>query len=156
MILVVGIAGVTINLGENKIKERDEDASFVAETSIGNHGLSKDEYRKASVTLQIALNSVLLILIFLGSILLRYLQIKLINEIDEKNITPSDFGVMVTGLPKNHDQDSVSEWFKTHFEDLEIVYINYCYDINEMVTLARRLNNFNQIRSYLKAYKLKK
>ena len=155
MILVVGIAGIIINLREDKTKEWDKDTSFVAEISIGSHGESKDEYRESSVTLQIALNSWLLILIYLGSIVLRCYQEKLINEIDEKNLTPSDFGVMVTGLPRHKTQEEVKDWFKSHFEDLEIVYVSFWYDIDDMVRVARRVKYFSQIRSYLIAYKEK-
>ena len=125
MVILVGIAGISINVGKDKAEQWDRETSFVVKTSIGNHGVLRDEYRKGSVTSQVVLNLILMILIFLGSIVLRYFQQKVISDIDEKNLTPSDFGVMVTGLPLNKTQEEVEEWFKGHFEDLEVVYVNY-------------------------------
>lgn len=63
---------------------------------------------------------------------------------------------MATNLPLNKTQDEVKTWLKEYFPDLEIVYINYCYNITEIVRVVRKLTNLMQMKGYLESYKQKK
>lgn len=74
----------------------------------------------------------------------------------KNNLTPSDFGVMVTNLPVNKNQDEVKAWFSEFFPQMEIVYVNFCYNITRIVRVVRKLTNLQQIKSYLLAYKSKR
>ena len=62
---------------------------------------------------------------------LRDLSIKL----DADNITPSDYGVIAFGLPLEKSESELKVILYERFKhlitshDLEIVYINYCYNI---------------------------
>lgn len=56
----------------------------------------------------------------------------------------------------NKTQEEVVEWFKEFYDDLEVRYVNYCYDIGDIVKAVRRLTNLQQIRSYLVSYKQKR
>lgn len=159
MIFVVSIAGLSINTDAGREKEwldAGEDSTFVAGMSIGAHGKASENYEKEEVVWQQALNLVMIIVIIIGSIVLRQIQNKLVGEIDEKNVTPADFGVMVTNLPLNKTQDEVKEWLKGFYTDLDIVYVNYCYDIKEIVRIVRKLTRFQQMKSFLQSYKAKK
>jgi hypothetical protein len=159
MMIVVSIAGLSINTDAKRSKEwldAGEDSTFVADMSIGAHGSASKNYEKEEVIWQQALNLIMIIVIIIGSIVLRQIQNKLIGEIDEKNVTPADFGVMVTHLPLNKTQEEVKEWLRGFYTDLDVVYVNYCYDIKEIVRIVRKLTRLQQLKSFLQAYKNKK
>jgi hypothetical protein len=161
MFLFVSIACMAINGQEDKGSEwvAGETTSFVVDTSIGNHGSLPDNYTTTGVTVMVVLNFIFIFCIIIGSIVLRKLQNKVINDIDEKNLTPSDFGVMATHLPLDKTPEEVKEWIIKTFkdrgddQDLEVVYVNYAYDIKEIVTTIRKLTRLQQIKAYLNAFK---
>jgi len=159
MFAFVGIAGLIINTDQEKGAEwvgPGEEVAYIVEMSIGNHGALPEEYDDQSIVAEQILNFIFIFVIIIGSIILRHFQSKVINDIDEKNLTPSDFGVMVTNLPLNKTQDEVRDWLKTFFEDLDIVYINYCYDIGDIVKVVRRITKLQEMRSYVQYCRTKK
>lgn len=127
MFLIVGIAGIAINREKDRATQWDagENPTYVVEMSIGNHGKSTEYYRRSPIIIELVLNIIFILVILIGSIILRRLQNKVINEIDEKNLTPSDFGVMVTHLPVNKNEEEVKAWFREFFPQMEIVYVNF-------------------------------
>lgn len=62
-------------------------------------------------------------------------------ELDKDAITPSDFCCIVTGLPLDKTQDELKESFEKHFAtyNIEIAYINYAYNVEEMVKYTNEL-----------------
>jgi len=158
MILIVGIAGLTLNELQKRGDEWNggDSPAIAVKMSIGNYGKSPGEYNKGGILTQTILNFIFIFVIILGSVLLRKLQNKVINEIDEKNLTPSDFCVMATGLPVNKTQDEVIAYLKEILPSIEVCYVNYCYDIKEIVTTARKLRNLNNVKSYILAYRKRK
>jgi len=156
MVIIVGIAGMSINLSKDRSGQWAAQTSFIVKTSIGAHGALEKYYDREPVHVMESLNLIFIFVIIVGGLVLTYLQNKVVSDIDEKNLTPSDYGVMATNLPLNKTQEEVEEWLKTFFSDLEIVYVNYCYDIKDIVALVRRLSQLQQIKSYLVAYKKKK
>jgi len=156
MAIIIGILGMIINIDQNRSQQWDTKTSFVVETSIGNHGKDPGYYDKPAVNIQLGLNLLFICILIFSSIILRLVQNKMIKDIDERNLTPSDFGVMATNLPLNKSKEEVEQWIKSHFESFEIVYINYCYDIKEIVKVIRKLTFLKQMEAYLNAYKKKK
>ena len=88
--------------------------------------------------------------------ILRHRQNYIASSIDEQNLTPSDFAVQATNLPVKKTQEEVKEWIKKFYAEIEIQYINYAYNIGDIVKAARRLSNLQQLKSYVQAYKAKK
>lgn len=86
MFLIVGIAGIAINREKDRATQWDvgENPTYVVEMSIGNHGKSTHYYRRTPIIVELVLNIIFILVILLGSIILRRLQNKVINEIDEK------------------------------------------------------------------------
>lgn len=55
-------------------------------------------------------------------------------DIDEKNLTPKDFGIYVANLPVDKREKEVSEWFSKLFNDkIQVVYVNYAYEIGDII-----------------------
>lgn len=93
MFLVVGIAGLAINTTKNRATQWPDvtEINYVVDMSIGNHGRHRDYYVRPAVNAELILNLLFMFFIIIGSIILRGLQNRVINQIDEKNLTPSDF-----------------------------------------------------------------
>ena len=132
-----------------------QESPFIVNTSIGNHGKSEEEYDSGTIVAQQALTIIVITFIIFGSIFLRHYQKKVTNQIDESNITPSDYGLMVTGIPLNKTQLEVIEYFKGFRPDLEVIYVNYCYDVKDIVREVRKLTDLQQKKAYLLSYKKK-
>lgn len=158
--IISGVAGLGIYFsagsgGEWNNEEDEGNATFSARISIGNYGREKSNYKNgAFFGLQI-LNTICIFLIIVSSIILRRMQKKVASEIDERVVTPSDFGVMVTGIPLDKTEEEVAEYFKGFFEDLQIVYVNFCYNVKGMIKAVRDLTSNMQIKAYLESYKSK-
>ncbi|CAI2368147.1 unnamed protein product [Moneuplotes crassus] len=126
--IFAGLPCFIINLNQDGRREWDPNSSYIVSTSIGNFGNEPDSYSKSIIILQICLNIVCIMFIFISSIFMRDYQNWMIREFDEKNITPSDFGIMISNIPKNKKEHQVRQWIKDHFEhDAEIITVNYCY-----------------------------
>lgn len=155
MILVVGIAGVIINVNKNRGYEwvGGATASYPVKMSIGNFGTDPNNYKLGGILAEAILNLIFIFVILFGSIILRRIQNKVINDIDEGNLTPSDFCVMVTGLPLDKTQEEVKEYLKSVSPQVEIVDVNYCYKIKEIVDASRKVMLLQNTKSYLESYK---
>lgn len=148
---------MSINSNQDRGSEwnHGQDASFYVKASIGNFGKDKDAYVKDGIMAQEGLNVIMIATIIVGSMILRRKQRKFTYQINERNVTPSDYGLMVTGIPINKSQDDVINFFKKIFKDIDIVYINYCYDVKDKVKLARKIAKWHQKKAYLIKYKNK-
>lgn len=157
MFCVAGIAGMAINSDKDRGWQwnQGEDPAFSVKISIGNYGKYKDEYVKDGIRAQEVLNVIMIITIIIGSMILRHFQRKVADDIDEGNITPSDYGLMVTGIPLNKTQADVVQYFKGFFPDIDIVYVNYCYNVKDIVKAIREMTKWQQKKAYLMAYKKK-
>ncbi|CAI2379579.1 unnamed protein product [Moneuplotes crassus] len=156
MIFVVGIPCLVINFHQGRSSEWDLNKSYIISTTIGNHGKIPDNYTKWRVQVQVILNFLFIFVIAIASIFLRKTQNTIIREVDEQNITPSDFGVMISNIPKDKHPSDLKKWLAEKVPGIEIVYVNYCYNITEMVKATRKQNSLCQIRAYLLAYKKRK
>ena len=155
MFIVVGIAGVVINVNKDKGSEwvGGSTPSYPTKMSIGNFGKDSDNYKLGGILAESILNLLFIFAILFGSIILRRIQNKVINDIDEANLTPSDYWVMITNLPKDKTQEETKEYLEKVSPGIEIVYINYCYKIKEIVDISRKLMNLQNMKSYIESYR---
>ncbi|CAI2378511.1 unnamed protein product [Moneuplotes crassus] len=153
MALCVGIPCLIINLNQDGKKQWDPNSSYIVSTTIGNNGNEPDNYIEWRVQVQAILNFLFIFVIGIASIFLRKSQNTIIREVDEQNITPSDFGIMISNIPKDKRPDELRKWLEAKVPGIEIVYVNYCYDITELVEVTRKHTSMVQIKAYLEAYK---
>ena len=149
-----GIAGVIINLYQDKGSEwvGESTPSYPTKMSIGNFGKDPDNYKLGGILAESILNLIFIFVILFGSIILRRIQNKITNDADETNLTPSDYWVMITNLPKDKTQEETKEYLEKVSPGIEIVYINYCYKIKEIVDISRKLMNFQNMKSYISLF----
>ena len=79
-----------------------------------------------------------------------------VKEIDEKNITPSDYTVFVTNLPLDKGKKEVAEYFKGVDPTLELITINYWYNITGIIKKCREFDKYNKMKNYIEFYRKKK
>lgn len=103
MSLLVSIAGWVIYSRVNKGNEwlNGQLAPFSVSFSIGNLGKSPENYFTANVNIMILLNSLMVLAIYIFNMIFKPFQIRVIKKVDEINVSPSDFTVMVLNLPKS-------------------------------------------------------
>jgi hypothetical protein len=122
---------------------------------MGNYGADPRQYDDTELTVQAYLNfGAILVVLFLTNILRRRQNI-LKNEIDQKNLTPPDFTVYAMNLPIDKTQEEVTQWLKDYEQenDLQIVKVNYCYDIKETVKACRELDKWQKMKNYVIHYR---
>lgn len=142
MIVLISIIGWSLYARPrdgNEWVDKDEEAPFIISLSIGNLGKNPDNYISPEVYTMIALTTFTIIIIFLLHILFKPVQVKIIKKVDEINITPSDFTVMISNIPIDKTKDDIKEWLLTHQEG-EICDINLCFDVKEPICKLRKVN----------------
>ena len=62
------------------------------------------------------------------------------KNIDQRNITPSDFTVFVNNIPFRKSQEETKEFFTEQFvnEGVQVMKVNYCYNIQKISTLMKK------------------
>jgi len=127
MFILVSIPCMSINTNArngNKWGHRYETSTLV-DTSIGNHGKSPHHYKGGFVTAQLVLNLLMIFSILIGTIVFKRLQNKRIAKVQENNITPSAFALMVKNLPLNKTKEEVKDWFNGFFDQPCVQYVNF-------------------------------
>ena len=145
---VFSIAIINENVEKDKGNEWSENEGhtpFAVITSIGNHGKDQDDYTLNKLIFQLVYSVVMIVLIIIGNIFLRFYQ----KEIDERNTTASKYCLYVTGISKSKSKAEVQHYFQKFDEDLDIVYVNYCYDIRDIVKEVRRQTRLKLEKAYI-------
>jgi hypothetical protein len=77
------------------------------------------------------LNIIGVIYMLIHSIYLRRVLVGMSIELDRKEISPSDFAILVRNLPKDVSKEKLKESVEKKFADrgVTVSYVNLCYDI---------------------------
>ena len=80
------------------------------------------------------------------SIFLRRLLVGMSIDLDKKEVSPSDFAVVVRNLPKNMSKESLKAIITQRFakQNVEVVYVNLCYNIREMVRYDKIIKDLSK------------
>lgn len=138
MLLILGLPMTYIHLKKENGGEwvSDGETVFLTRFSLGNHGKGSEKYASnQEMYIILILNSCFLIVFVFLSYLLRSQQDSIIQGVDDKLITPSDFTIMVYNIPKDKTSDEFKRWLDDHHWSSDIISVSYCYDIRQMVSL---------------------
>lgn len=138
---MVSITGWVLYSGEKRghqWMDPDESVPFIIPLSIGNLGKDSEYYETKETNIIILLNSITIFILFCLSSIFKQIQIKVVKKIDEENVSPGDFTVMVSNLPKQKSKDEIKEWLLQHQEG-EICGINLCYDLKDSIEKIERI-----------------
>ena len=144
LFMVPGMVAVVTNALEYRADEwtGGEDPPVFALVSIGAWGKGHEKYDKDWVTGQAMFHHGGMFFALIYFVFMRRQLLKIEDSIDETLITPSDYAVMVTNLPKDVEADEVKKYLKDTVPELEIEYVNYAYKIDKIVRYQRLLRLF--------------
>ncbi|CAI2383775.1 unnamed protein product [Moneuplotes crassus] len=140
MSLLVGIPMTIIFAKANRQNEwlDGEEISFLSLFSIGSLGESPENYSDYEIDLLIGFGLATIILIYISAVLLKNHQSRVIKKIDENNITPGDFAIMLSNVPKDKTEVEIKIWIKSLLKEVEIENISIAYDIKQLVSKIKQ------------------
>ena len=154
MIFIVTIPGTILLSREDKGEEwGDSSETFQTELTLGNFGKSPSNHEATEIDSIIILNSAVILIVYILNFLFRNYQRSIVRKIDELNVTPGDFAVMVNNLPYDKTKNDILNWINEIDPDLIISEINLCYDIKKVIYKIRKLYRLNKIKSNFDKYK---
>jgi hypothetical protein len=142
--------------GYEWIEDYDEDdRSLVRWASMREYKWSLIYYETYQIILQQWLNWMWIVTIIVCSIALRIRQQRLIEIVDDKNVTPSDFWVFVSNLPTDKTPEEVKAWIKGMYPGIQIAYVNFWYNVWKITRAEKRLKSLKKMKYYVTSYKEK-
>jgi hypothetical protein len=132
-----------------------DDRSLVRWASMREYKWSLIYYETYEIILQQFFNWVCMAIIVLFSFVLNKNQTELINEMDAKHVTPSDFCVFISNLPTDKNPDQIKAWLKSLYPNIDIVYVNFCYNVYKVVRAEKKLRTLQKMKNYVTSYKEK-
>ena len=157
MVLIVSIPATIIYSRENKAKQwKDtDDALWPIDLTLGNYGTDDNRYEDSSLNTVIILGIVTIVILYIMNFFFQNFQINIVNKIDEVNVTPGDFTVTVSSLPRDKNKEQIHNWMSSRLDNLEIKEINLAYDISTVVAKIRKLDKLKQIKNNYELHKTK-
>lgn len=72
--------------------------------------------------------------------------------LDENEVSPSDYALLVRHVPVDWTKEKLEGVLEDHFKlyGLNVNYVNYCYDITEMVKLNKKMGELIKQKNLLK------
>jgi hypothetical protein len=142
--------------GYEWIEDYDEDdRSLVRWASMREYKWSLIYYETYQIALQQWLNWMWIVAIIVCSIALRIWQQRLIEIVDDKNVTPSNFWVFVSNLPTDKTPEEVKTWIKGMYPDIQIAYVNFWYNVWKITRAEKRVKSLKKMKYYVTSYKEK-
>jgi hypothetical protein len=85
----------------------------------------------------IYLNMAGVLIVLIYSIFLRRSLVKMHLTLDQDKVTPSDYGLLVKNVPASLSREELTKKLEERYSyaGAKISYVNYCYDVEEMVAL---------------------
>jgi hypothetical protein len=160
---VVGIPGTILiftQLTGKDEKKALEVWPLTARFSIGNFTLlSKGDFESAMLLIMYLNMACIVGMIVYGVIIRRHLVRKKL-QLDKNTITPSDYSLMAINLPRSKNKEDLKNLLVENFKEqhgieLDIVYINYVYKINEMIEKTKMRRVWHERKSELKRVRQK-
>lgn len=90
--------------------------------------------------------------VLLHSLFLRGLLVRLGVKIDEAETSPSDFALLVKGVPRDATKDTLKQEMESQFPDIKVVNVNLCYDITQMTELDTNIKKLSKEKGQYKLY----
>jgi len=72
-----------------------------------------------------------------------------IKKMDEEQITPSDFAVLTSNIPRDKTEDELKEYLQSQHSAQNVKEVIYCYDIDKVISLIREKKKAEQVCAYV-------
>jgi hypothetical protein len=74
------------------------------------------------------------------------------SVLDENEVSPSDYALLVRHVPLDWPKEKLEGVLEDHFKlyGLNVNYVNYCFDITEMVKLNKKMGELIKLKNLVK------
>lgn len=74
------------------------------------------------------------------------------SVLDENEVSPSDYALLVRYVPLDWPKEKLEGVLEDHFKlyGLNVNYVNYCFDITEMVKLNKKMGELIKLKNLVK------
>lgn len=142
MVIILVISGIyniittvtSSNCGDTGTADNEE--QFCTEGFIGSFTIANKSNNIGSLTAQLALNLCTVVAVTLFFHILRFQFRKMVIDVDNETITPSDFTLILKGVPPLINDDEIIKWMEslaTEKNSVEVKKINRSYDIKNYI-----------------------
>ena len=114
--------------------------------TLGSHGKAPEESDTgSSMDLIVTSHSILILVLMLLFFCFNIFQMYQMKVLDESQITPSDFTVLVNNIPIDKSEEEVKEYVtqKLGYDDVKEVI--FCYNISRVIKLIRSMKKAQQV-----------
>jgi hypothetical protein len=148
MTLIVAIPWTILSAMQKNLRDwtEGEEPTYFAYVSIGTFGNDPKTYDTPSAYTLVGLNTIMICVFYITIPIFRNIQGRMTKKIDEKVISPGDFAIMVSNIPKTKSEEDVKWWIISLLPEAEIEEINFAYDIKEVVGKIRRIERLKRKR----------
>lgn len=147
------IAGVQINKSEIQAYFANNQQSYITKISAGIvvYYMQIDHSEQLG-DVMVGLNIAGIAILLISSIFIRRHLEKMNIHLDKDKVSPSDYGLVVRNIPRNMKKEDLQKEIEKRYEAFapKVVYINYCYDIKEMVELNEKLAELSKLKAELR------
>ena len=95
-----------------------------------------------------------IVYLLLHSIILRRSLVSLHLQIDRKEVSPSDYALLVRNIPLTTNKEELIKLVEARFMHfkLKVQYVNFCYNIEQMVKLNTQIKELVKQKGFYKLH----
>jgi hypothetical protein len=124
--------------------------NFAANFSIKSIVVNETSFSSTDALMSVNIIGVVFITIY--SVYVRRKLQKMASVLDENEVSPSDYALLVRHIPLEWSKEKLEGVLEEHFKlyGLNVNYVNFCYDITEMVKLNKKMGELIKLKNLVK------
>jgi len=125
--------------------------NFASNFSIKSIVINEDTTISSTDALM-GMNIVGVVFITFYSVFVRRKLQDMAEILDENEVSPSDYALLVRQVPLDWTKEKLEGVLEEHFKlyGLNVNYVNFCYDITEMVKLNKKMSELIKLKNLVK------
>jgi hypothetical protein len=124
--------------------------NFAANFSIKSIVVNETSFSSTDALMSVNIIGVVFITIY--SVYVRRKLQKMASVLDENEVSPSDYALLVRHIPLEWSKEKLEGVLEEHFKlyGLNVNYVNFCFDITEMVKLNKKMGELIKLKNLVK------
>ncbi len=124
--------------------------NFAANFSIKSIIVSDTSF--SSTDALMGMNIIGVVFITIYSVYVRRKLQQMASVLDENEVSPSDYALVVRHVPLDWSKEKLEGVLEEHFKlyGLNVNYVNFCFDITEMVKLNKKMGELIKLKNLVK------
>jgi hypothetical protein len=124
--------------------------NFAANFSIKSIVVNETSFSSTDALMSVNIIGVVFITIY--SVYVRRKLQKMASVLDKNEVSPSDYALLVRHIPLEWSKEKLEGVLEEHFKlyGLNVNYVNFCFDITEMVKLNKKMGELIKLKNLVK------